>query len=754
MKNSSIKEFIHSCIRESYEDKDRPVINHIQLLELIDNLFGRDILQKVLVSSNLLEQFSGQNTCPLPEHLLKFIEQLLSKLDIESILDPWLSTSSPLLYINDYDLKGLCYNSNQYNAIELLSTSLVVEKGNPFDLIDEEVKTYDLILSLPPFVKLNSFAKEREVSPNIFLSNYLVSESSKLLKPNGKMIVVIPDNIYIKRLGIKEIISNKELSVEAIFSLPSGTFSPYTGVSSNIIVITNQKDVYKKTFLAQVQKDYIINKKIIENFEKRIDGKNLYLGRWIDFDNLESYDNLHSMDEIVRLGKATGYKSVIFESLVLKINHLRVKNTNDVEVFENSVYIQVIGLPKVFMNLNEIKNPERTIQIVLDPYKVSSLFMFEYLNTDLGRLFLDNVSLGMSIKSINVSLLRKGLVFLPDLESQNNIISINNNIRQISTSLSELKTSLWRNPIKHSQVSKKLESLNNEEVLEDWIESLPFPVSSILWRYSATQEVSKKIEHLFHFFEALSEFLAMIMLSGLIRNPNFYDAECHNWVDKKSSKYYEKSSFGSWTILCSRLSKAIRRYYNDKEYKEFLLELYDYPNESLILMFADKYIPSTLDEVKNLRNKWKGHGGITNNFEESQRLLELERLLNILRNQVADAFYNTRIISVSKGIYEDGIFIYDNAKELVGSKTPFNEIEVHSRKPLESSKLYFYNKGQNNPIELIPFIEFKEDEGAVYYYSSVESNSVRWVSYHYDKKSEVYEDGAQNILDIFNNLNI
>ena len=147
-------------------------------------------------------------------------------------------------------------------------------------------------------------------------------------------------------------------------------------------------------------------------------------------------------------------------------------------------------------------------------------------------------------------------------------------------------------------------------------------------------------------------------------------------------------------------------------------------------MITSKGIVNILFEVANLRNNWKGHGGITSEEENNQRVLTLEQQLNELRKYIADAFDDTRMLSPTISSFEDGIFTF-NAKELIGARTPFNEITIKSLIPLDRKKLYFSNSQQTEPLELLPFIKFIEASDAIYFYTSIESKDVRWVSYHY-----------------------
>jgi hypothetical protein len=188
---------------------------------------------------------------------------------------------------------------------------------------------------------------------------------------------------------------------------------------------------------------------------------------------------------------------------------------------------------------------------------------------------------------------------------------------------------------------------------------------------------------------------------------------------------------------------------NDK--KVFCKNLFGNPSEAFLSMITSKSIINVLFEVANLRNKWKGHGGITSEVENNQRVLTLEQQLNEFRKYIADAFDDIRMLSPSTGIFEDGIFTY-SAKELIGARTPFNELTIKSLIPLDKKKLYLCNSQQIKPIELIPFIKFIEASNAIYFYTSIESKDVRWVSYHFDKEAELNQPADSEIFKAFDFL--
>lgn len=118
-----------------------------------------------------------------------------------------------------------------------------LDKENTSDVYEKNVNEhFDLILTNPPFsVDLdnetqrsladNYIFSEKECSENLFIERYY-----QLLKPNGRMAVVLPesifdtsDNRYIR------LFLYKYFKVRAVVSLPQITFQPYTSTKTSIL---------------------------------------------------------------------------------------------------------------------------------------------------------------------------------------------------------------------------------------------------------------------------------------------------------------------------------------------------------------------------------------------------------------------------------------------------------------------------------------------------------------------------------------
>ena len=473
----------------------------------------------------------------------------------------------------------------------------------------------------------------------------------------------------------------------------------------------------------------------------------------MDIEEFKSLPVLLLEREIQELNKKNGFSAIHFADILVSIKLLKQDNSEEVIHLPNSFYIPKFGnSPCVYNPLEMTIKPKNYFQVQLQDLKASAVYVTNYFNTENGKKIRKSLEIGSSFPQISKSLLNNCVLFLPDTSMQSELIKLDTEIEKLSLRLNEVHQKLWKQPRNHKSIAKEIKNINNEVSLTQWIDNLPFPISSILWRYYATKNNGEKIDHLFHFFEAFSEFLSMIILSALKQDEEFCKKEKHKWIQtsKNYQNWYLKATFGNWNSLTSKLSTTIDEYLSDKNKSEYCRNLLGNPNDSFITMIAAKSTTNVLFEVANLRNL-KAHGGISSADDKLHRLLVLEKYLNDLRKCIADSFEDMRMLAPTTNSYEDGIFTF-NARELVGARMPFNEITIKSLIPLDIKKLYIIHTNQLKPIELIPFIKYVEVSSAFYFYSRIESTNVRWVSYHFEKESEISQPIDDDLLRAFNFL--
>jgi len=751
MEQTDIKNKIWSNLDRLRTDQNFSGFRDTRLLEFIGATLGVEKLDSIFQDTELLSKLTNTHSITAPTYVFKFIEELIKTENKKSILDPWITISSPIFYIQSDNIFGTSINQTEFEAIKTLfkEKSKNIKLGDTLNELSKSTQKFDLVLSFPPF-GMRTQHINGEKSPFDFATTLLLKCGDHLAQ-DGKLIFLVSNSFLMDDKG-KEALNKQGLFVDAVFSIPSGAFAPMTNIPSNLILISKQNK--EKTFVAEISQDDTTNKTILQNFKNQKEGRAIQLGCFVEFLEFKSLNALISEKEMQELVKRIGYPPILLTEISKSINALKVDNADEVEHLANSIYLPKVGNSPVVASLSELKiKPKNYYQIQLDETKANAIYVANYFNTPVGKKLRESLEVGAVIPQISKSQLSRCVFFLPDLSTQAELIEVDSKIQQITFRLDELKRNLWKQPKSYKSISKELKTINQEEKLENWIDKLPFPISSILWRYYATKDNSKKIEHLFHFFEAFSEFLSMLMLSALVQDKEFYKAESHKWIDKdeKFQNWYLRATFGNWNILTSRLSKAIREYLSDNDKKEYCKSLFGNPTEAFLSMITSKGIVNVLIEVANLRNKWKGHGGITSEEENNQRVLTLEQQLNEFRKYIADAFEDTRMLSPTTSSFEDGIFTF-NSKELIGARTPFNEITIKSLIPLDRKKLYLCNSEQTKPLELLPFIKFVEASDAIYFYTSIESKDVRWVSYHFDKEAELKQPADNELFKAFDFL--
>lgn len=277
--------------------------------------------------------------------------------------------------------------------------------------------------------------------------------------------------------------------------------------------------------------------------------------------------------------------------------------------------------------------------------------------------------------------------------------------------------------------------------LLDWIEKLPFPLSSILWRYHISKDQKSKLEHLLNFLEAFSEFQYSLLLSllktAIESNPNLFSYEYTVITDKpKPSNWFEKPTFGNWAILGKSLGDCLIDMKKDRVKWQELLKITGF-DEELILNFARKKIFKLFKNASVIRND-EAHKRCQG-YKENECLNRAEKVLYKLWNVSDDIFDNVLMIIPGNGRKIGDDYHYDT-QTLKGSRSPFIEMNLKTSVSMDYGAIYFMHQKILNPVKLVPFVRFMESnltgKEAFYFYNRLDGRTLTWVSYHYKEDSE------------------
>ncbi|WP_339893762.1 class I SAM-dependent DNA methyltransferase [uncultured Algibacter sp.] len=221
----------------------------------------------------LLSKLEGGGTAGqfrTPRHIIKLMVELMQpKLD-DVICDPSAGTAGFLVAAKEYVDKHYSVterdkyqdhiNKTMFNGTEFDATMLRIASMNLYlhgveepNIIDVDAvskdntvaNAYTLVLANPPF---KGTIDKESISPG--LKNVTNTTKTELLflalmlrqlKIGGRAATIVPDGVLFgagkaHKSIREEILANNKL--EAIISLPSGVFKPYSGVSTAIMIFT------------------------------------------------------------------------------------------------------------------------------------------------------------------------------------------------------------------------------------------------------------------------------------------------------------------------------------------------------------------------------------------------------------------------------------------------------------------------------------------------------------------------------------
>ena len=346
------------------------------------------------------------------------------------------------------------------------------------------------------------------------------------------------------------------------------------------------------------------------------------------------------------------------------------------------------------------------------------------------------------------AVIKRAETFRQEHEAQRQIIREQTEIANLQSGLSELRAEPWSKP-------KAVTAISEKEAFVDWLETLPFPLASILWLYHTTRRPKDKLEVLTKFFEALAEFLSAILLSAA-------KADAALWSEAQAmlSRYREqlvKSSFGAWVNIAAATAKSLRTIYNkersDATIRQGRVErMLATSHSEFIQALLSKDVISVLQEANAHRNTYTGHGGFLTDHRAGDLLPNLQASLAKVRSCYGTHWNRYLLILPTLEMHWNGERYNAVTQLLKGSRIPFPTDVCELVAPLKMGALYFFDPAEDHALELVPLVKMDSppmsEPTACYFYNRIQSDGVRYVSYHYASEVErkYTPDEAQAVL--------
>lgn len=708
--------------------------------------------------------FYARNFVILPVWVTEFILEYYSKKRrrFKQAWDPWAGIGLHLLPFVEAGITetavGWVQIGEAYSTAKILSlpfeNNLNWRIVNPLSEIEMAKGQYDFITSILPMGLRENSIRDRRFKNDAGL--YLLLESLKHLTDGGEALFTVSELFFTKQIGGKtmpEILENKGYHISNILHLAPAEFGVNsTGILMNFIQIDRKR--HPKWFVAKLSLEEDHRRKLMAHLLKRKNGPSVSLGRLIDPTQFRGYRSLEARENATRLAKGIKDVQQYFLVDIVRIDAdgkplIRAgsrKKDHPFEDIPNAIYIPKTGFRSVVADLSKTESSPHWIQVALDPQKAMAEYVALFLNTDLGIMLRKEVATGGVIPNLNLKRIPELRVFLPARQVQHEVIEVHGRIRELVTSLDELEDHLWEQPMDYDKIESKLAVLGQKDVFLDWIETLPAPLASILWTYHAHQETDKEqYERLLHFFEALAEFTATILLSAARNDDAYWEThrEKINIVLERQNLSLKRATFGTWRVIVEILSSSFRALLNSKQEEDHALlrKLFRTDNERLIASICSTQIVQAIQTANSWRNDWLGHVGMVTNEDARERHTLSKDLLLTIRESYGRIWTRYQLILPKSSRYRNGIYHYQ-VEFVVGTRVPFGAGELEIKHPLNDETLHLYAPDTAEALELIPFIKVlsspKDVKMTCYFYNRLdEKNGARLIAYSLASESEI-----------------
>jgi hypothetical protein len=379
------------------------------------------------------------------------------------------------------------------------------------------------------------------------------------------------------------------------------------------------------------------------------------------------------------------------------------------------------------------------VQLQIDSDLADAYLVVELLNRDIGQLVLDQARVGGHIQRIAVNELMCLSFYLPTKTVEQKMMAAAGKVEAICAEARELEGAIWSDPRTIDSVLDQIESVNKEDRLEDWIDTLPFPLASILWRYKAASgSTRERYEILLHFFEAMAEFVAAVHLSAFSSDTDLW-AEHGPGLQSVLSRHnlsLDRATFGTWKGVVEYLGKRARPLL--QESPEICENIYRTRNRSVIEMLTASELRQALQAANSIRNAWSGHVGAVGERDARTIESELLSLLQLCRGCMGREWQGYELLQPDQCRFVDGVFQYQ-LRRLTGTRTPFEMVTRESIEAMEDGSLYLFDPDGGRGLRLLPFVRMMASPqtavNACYFFSSKGKEGYRYVSYHFEQES-------------------
>lgn len=605
---------------------------------------------------------------------------------------------------------------------------------------------FDVLISEPPFCARtrNPQVPPFDGKPFNDLASALVCRWVQRLSPEGVAVFLLPAICMAEReKRLWNGLASIGCHLRAAIHVPSGLLKA-TEIESYIVVLDRTERA--EVFTAQLNRDEKLQEQILTHYQAHQRGKRPSQGRLVCLSSFRGFKAMAAQEALLQYAQRAGLAEVTVEELTESIDFYPDPSKVEVDG-DQDVYLPVRGKCEAVLSPDDLSVTRTGVmRMVIKPEVADARFVAESLNDEVGRLFLDSVTaVSTTIRTLDREALQRASFYLPARCVQAKVMETRSRIHALRAELDEIDAQLRRQPGEVDSLTTRVQRVNHEDTLEAWLDSLPFPLASILWRYRACDGITKETnEILLHFFEALAEFWATVLLSAAKSDPAFW-ADHSDSLHAALSKHhlsFDHATFGLWSCVAGTLRKRLEDL--SKTDPDRFGAMIASSSKDVMGMLLDTRLVQVLQTANGIRNG-KAHGGALAASEIRRTHDELLDLVQTCRSVMGCTWERYELVLPGACKFSGGVWSY-TVRRIMGVRTPFVAAQCKVVAGMEDRFLHLLDTEGDRSLALLPFVRImpspKTEENACYFYNRREPDVQRFVSYHFEAEAEVKEFSA------------
>jgi len=756
------------------EGRRRGESEYITLCDWLNHLVKSQSVTPELLYALHKDQICRENReHSTPKGLNRFIKTIAHLNQAQSILDP---TCGQGLLLNEVAgspevqiIHGIDIDEESCNlAKTILGDKATVINARAFSSNETLLDKYDLIVAHPPLnakIYLSEWATATKIpwigntgfssglEPHCDLDLALAVWACARLTEKGTAIIVLPPSFIWGNKGKKfqQAVAQLGCRIRALLHLPGGTI-PNTSLSSYLVVFEHGSQ--GKIFVGEYTDSEEQLKTLIANYTKNRSSEHPALGRQCELKSFLGFSALVAKERLNQLVRASGWIKNTANNIITNYNFVS-EATHSEEQETNIIYLRKHGPQMARMDLEGLNEValKNTYRLTICPKFADARYLVHWFNqSPIGLETVASLSRSSFMPRLDMFALMEQNLYLPPLNEQLNIIKGIDHLNRIRSEVLELNTALLANTEKTDDICQKIQTINHQDNQHDhyknWIETLPFPLSSILWRHCAGidgQNVREQYETLLHFFEATAAFIAIIHLSAFMSDEVLWSETAPGLINnmKQQKLSFDHATFGAWKGGAEYLSGRCRALLANDDGRTTCSRIYGTTNLAHISKICCPEILAVLQQANAIRNQTTGHGGAMGIGPATIIHEQLNNLVSDIRGIFGRSWLEYQLIQPSRGEYNGSVHSY-NAKRLMGSRSaPFETTTCNSSHTLRSDRLYLFDSMSQSGLLIVPLIRVMPSPdrraNACFIFSKSEKNSSRFISYHFEAESNLTE---------------